>query len=354
MHPAHESVRWRLLSSARFAGQPQSGDQRSTRGAPERDARLMAAKTDALRRLVRVTLLVLIVVVSQMLGLSAPAFSIANGPTTSVSGSEHLCSSRQLKVSVTEGIPGMGQFSWVILVSNAGPTVCPLTGYPDVDLLNSHGVRTKEAAQTPTGFSGGPPPGAPLPSINLHRGEVASALMEGTDIPPGNATTCPSYPSYTVTLPGLGTTVTIDQQIGSCSGLSVHPFVIGFNGTIPTGEVVGLAPPCARPLTVTHASIGPLVQVDAWSGSDLAASVGIAPSRTRTTTYRLIVKPGRYRIHSEQDRSSVPVVVHAGRVVQLGLYGMCTQVTTTSTVPGISGTTSTVPSVRPSKSTGTR
>jgi Protein of unknown function (DUF4232) len=306
------------------------------------------------QRFLSSALFVLVFIVSQVLGPWGPAFSIANRPTKTVSASGHLCSSQQIKVSVTEGIGGAGHWSWVILVSNTGPTVCPLTGYPEVELLGSHGVGTGAATQTPTGFSGGLPLGAPIPSINLQRGEVASAVMEGTDIPPGNATTCPSYPSYTVTLPGLGTTVKIDQQIGSCSGLTVHPFTIGFNGTFPTGEIVGLAPRCQRPFSAKHSSIGPLVQIDAWSGPDLAASVGIAPSRTSTTTYRLIVKPGGYRIHSDQDHSSVHVVVHAGRVVHLGLYGMCMQFTTTSTVPSISNTTSTVPPVRPSKSAGTR
>lgn len=261
-----------------------------------------------------------------------------------MSGSVDGCLPQQIEVTVTTGNEGAGHVSWVILVSNTGRTVCSLTGYPDVELLNPQGVRTGEVNHTPTGFSGGLPPGTALPRINLQRGEVASAVMEGTDVPPGNSTTCPSYPAYSVTLPVSGKTARIDQQIGSCSGLTVHPFVLGFNGTFPTGEVVGLAPRCQRPPSGEHSiGLGLLVQIDAWSGSHLAASVGVFSSSTGTATYRLIVKPGTYRIHSQGDRSSVHVVVHAGAVERLGLYGSCVQPTMPSTVPGFAPTTTTVP-----------
>jgi hypothetical protein len=300
----------------------------------------MAARTGVLKRLVRLVLFVLVLIVGDFFATLAPFSPVADGLTASASGSEHHCSSQQFRVSVTEGIGGAGHFSWVILATNRGPTLCVLMGYPDVELLSAHGIRAGAVGQTPMGFSGGLPPGVPIPSITLQRGEVASAVMEGTDIPPGTATGCPSYSSYAVTLPGHGATVKIDQSIGSCSGLTVHPFVIGFNGTVPTGEVVGLAPACQRPAGARPKSIGPLVQIDAWSGSELAASVGIAPSRTRTTPYRLILQPGRYRIHSEQNRSSVYVLIHAGQVVRLGLYGTCMLVTLHS-IAGVPTTTST-------------
>src|SRR5580700_6849515 len=102
----------------------------------------MATKTDLFRRLGRFVLFVLVLIVGELLGSSAPAFSIANGPPSSVPHSEKLYS-HGIKVSVTQDISGAGHFSWVILVSNTGPSVCPLTGYPEVDLLSSHGVSTK-------------------------------------------------------------------------------------------------------------------------------------------------------------------------------------------------------------------
>jgi hypothetical protein len=164
--------------------------------------------------------------------------------------------------------------------------------------------------------------GASSRSIVLRKGEVASALMEGTDIPIGNATTCPSYPSFTIVLPGRRNGTTFHQAIGSCSGLTVHPFVVGFNGSYPTGEVVGRTRLCTLQ-TNGHSPIGPSVQIDAWSGSHLAAAETLFANATTAPRYQLVLKPGEYRIDAVHDRSSRRVDVHAGLIVDLGTYGTC-------------------------------
>jgi hypothetical protein len=280
---------------------------------------------------------------------SGPAAEAASKGARAISptpGPGKTCSADQFDVKVTEGMGGAGHSSSVILVSNTGPSTCRLMGYPDVQLLNSQGDETAEAAETPGGFSGGLPLGAPIPSVNLQNGELASAVIEGTDMPTGNATTCPSYPSYRIILPKLGTTVKVDHEIGSCSGLSVHPFVMGFNGTFPTGEVIGLAPVC-KPSAKVGSPTGPLVQIDAWSGSYLAAAVDLCSISTAARGYQLILKPGKYRIHSKQDTASVHVIVHAGQVVHLGRYGKCVQITNFRiTAPGRSGMSSTTTTSR--------
>jgi hypothetical protein len=219
-------------------------------------------------------------------------------------------------------------------------------GYPKVQLLNAGGIVSAVATEAPTGFTGGLPPGAPIPSINLGGGKVASAVIEGTDVPPiGNATTCPSYPSYMITLPGMHNATKINRPIGSCSGLSVHPFVIGFNGTSPSGEVAGLVPAC-KVAGGGHSTIGPFVQIEALSGSFVAGMVTVAASPHSREHFQIILKPGSYLMKSKDDPSARHVTVHAGEAVSLGLFGSCyhvTSVPSTTIVPGEtpSSTTST-------------
>jgi hypothetical protein len=240
------------------------------------------------------------------------------------------CSPKQLAVSVTQGIGGAGHFSSLILVHNNGPTACPLKGYPEVRLLNADGTEAGEATERPTGFTGGLPAGAPIPDVDLKKGDVASAVMEGTDVPIGGATSCPSFPSYTITLPGWRNAETIDHSNGSCSGLYVHPFVIGFNGTFASGEVEGPIPAC-RAAGAQRTSIGPFVQVEALKGSFVAGMVTMAASPISSQHFQIVLRPGRYAIESEDDHSTRRVTVRAGETTYLGLYGSCYQVTTTPT-----------------------
>jgi hypothetical protein len=240
------------------------------------------------------------------------------------------CSLRQLTVSVTDGLGGAGHSSSVILVRNNGPSTCHLKGYPEVRLFNAQGTGAAEAIETPTGFTGGLPTGAPIPSVELRKGEVASAVMEGTDIPTSGATTCPSFHDYTITLPGIADVVHIDHETGSCSGLYVHPLVIGFNGAFPSGEVVGRVAACKRSANI-HPAIGSFVQVQALSGSSVAGMVVVAASSNAPQRFQLILKPGRYTIRSAHDRSIVHVAVRAGQSTPVGTYGNCYQVTSVPT-----------------------
>jgi hypothetical protein len=235
-----------------------------------------------------------------------------------------VCTARHATLSVVQGISGAGHSSEVILVMNKGSKTCRLTGYPGLQLLDAQGIVAGTVDRTRTGFTGALRPGMPIPIIELQRGEVASAVMEGTDIPAGTASSCPSYDSFEVTLPDQTTPVTIHKGTGSCSGFDVHPFVIGFNGSYPTGEIIGRAPTCARSLA-GGSPIGPVVPIEAWSGTTLSGEVEVFASATATQRYQLILRPGRYRIVSGQPKSSVSVVLRSGRVDNLGRYGTCTR-----------------------------
>jgi hypothetical protein len=285
--------------------------------------------------MIRVRIIIGVVIVAGVLvGVTATS-------SAAVRRSETTCSLGQLTVSVTAGLGGAGHFSSVILVRNHGASTCHLKGYPKLRFFNARGTEAAEAVQTPTGFTGGLPIGALIPSVELGKGEVASAVMEGTDIPTGGATTCPSFRDYTITLPGVAHLVHIDHGIGSCSGVYVHPLVIGFNGTYPSGEVVGRAPACKRSAN-DHPAIGPFVEVQAVSGSSVAGMVIVAASSKARPRFQLILKPGRYTIRSTHDRSMVHVAVRAGQFTLLGTYGSCYQVTSVpTTVPGLGSPTRT-------------
>jgi hypothetical protein len=247
----------------------------------------------------------------------------ASAARTSVQPTAVACSGTQLTPHVMVGLGGAGHWSSLIVVRNAGKVPCLVRGYPAVRIAVSARAPSAEVAETPRGFTGGLPLGASPPTVVLRVGETASAIMEGTDVPTGTATTCPTYPSYAIIVPGQRRAVTIDEAIENCSGVAVHPFVVGFNGSFPTGQVVGRAPACA--LRTKSGSVGPMVQIDAWSGSHLAASETIFPGAKTTSHYQLVLKPGAYRIDSAHDTSSLRVVVQAGRTVSVGSYGRCAQ-----------------------------
>ena len=244
------------------------------------------------------------------------------------------CSTKELTVSVTAGLPGMGEVSSVLLVRNIGSTACHLTGYPTILLQNSMGQEAK-AVPTPHGVAGGLPAGAPIPLLVLRRGDVASAVIEGFDVPSGATTICPSYSDFTVTLPGQPASVTLHRQMDICSALNVYPFVMGFNGSYPTGEVSGTAPKCR--------STAYGVEVSAFSAADLVAEIGMFPGRSAGRPYQLVLKPGRYQIRSGHDPSSRNVEVHAGQIVHLGRFGACVTTRINSVAPNPPVPTTSVP-----------
>jgi hypothetical protein len=288
--------------------------------------------------------------VAALIAFCAAPLSVAPWPgETSASAAlsrAPSCAAGQVRISESPGVPGMGHFSDLIQVTNTGGRACDLQGFPTVGLLNSAGVQVATAVQNDAAL-GGPTNQAP---VRLGVGEAATAQLAGTDMPLGTATSCPTYASYTVSLPESGGSTVFEGPLADCSGLYTTSFVPGFNGFSASGEVAGTAPACSRRATSTGAP-GAVVVVNAWSGRRLASSTAVVPGPHSSQPYRLIVAPGRYRI-SATRASSREVIVRAGRIDDLGRYGGCASPGTTSTIPGAGGGATTSTTARAASTSG--
>jgi len=149
------------------------------------------------------------------------------------------CRNGQIAVTDAGGGAGLGHLDQVLLFTNRSQSTCFLYGYPGVAGLDGQGNQVVQAERTLNGYLGGLQPGATtLPTVSLSPGQTASAMVEGTDNPEGTATSCPYYPAFLVTPPGLTDSVQVmlpaggDEPSGfpGCSRIQVHPLVPGRSG----------------------------------------------------------------------------------------------------------------------------
>jgi hypothetical protein len=157
-------------------------------------------------------------------------------PTTSTTAttptSSALCAGPSVGVSGKMASAAAGHQGIVLLFINNGSTSCVLYGYPGAAGLNASGAQVAQAQRTLTGMMGGLAPGVTaLPRITLAPGQSASAVVEGTDVPSGTETSCPTYSSLLVTAPNAKVSVPIPLSLPGCSGLQVHPVVPGTSGS---------------------------------------------------------------------------------------------------------------------------
>jgi hypothetical protein len=167
---------------------------------------------------------------------SNPDTTVTGLPTTSTTAttptSAALCAGPHVGVSGKMASAAAGHQGVVLQFVNNGPAGCVLYGYPGAAGLNAGGAQVVQAQRTLTGMMGGLAPGVTaLSRISLAPGQTASAVVEGTDVPSGTETSCPTYPSLLVTAPNSKVSVTIPLALPGCSGLQVHPVVPGTSGS---------------------------------------------------------------------------------------------------------------------------
>ena len=139
------------------------------------------------------------------------------------------CTSAQLTVSAGMGSGAAGTIGQVLLFENTSSTTCLLHAFPGVAGLDASGDQvvqaTREVNLAP--FSGST---ATLPTIQLTAGSTASALVFGSDVPVGAATSCVTYAGLLVTPPNAFASVRLDVTMPGCAGLRVGPVYPGTSG----------------------------------------------------------------------------------------------------------------------------
>ncbi|MFC1438502.1 DUF4232 domain-containing protein [Streptacidiphilus sp. N1-10] len=141
------------------------------------------------------------------------------------------CTGGQIKVTPGQWGGATGHIGGAVLFRNTSRSTCSLYGYPGVAGLDSAGRQEVQATRVPRGFIGGlPTPTSHPTTVVLAPGAVASAVIEGVDVPSGNATSCPNYPSILVTPPGTRSSTHLALAVPGCGGIQVHPVVPGTSG----------------------------------------------------------------------------------------------------------------------------
>jgi hypothetical protein len=150
------------------------------------------------------------------------------------------CADDQLTVTLGRSDAGLGHAGDALLFRNTGPAACTLGGYPGVALLDAAGKQVVQATRTLTGYLGGLRAGTTTPPVLVVApGATVSALLEGTDVPTGTATSCPVYARVLVTPPNQTASVALSLSVGpkglaetmpGCSTPQIHPVVAGTTG----------------------------------------------------------------------------------------------------------------------------
>ena len=217
---------------------------------------------------------------------------------------------------------------------NTSEAACVLPGYPTVRSEEAAGSSVPLAVNLLARPLGLPAPTAPVtPRLVLRAGQAASAQLETSDFPTAGMGTCRVHAVVTLA-GGPGTVPPAHVRVCSTT-VDVSPFVLGFDGTTTGGEVVGTAPACPWSARGQLEQLGPEVRVDVWSGTKAANFALVLAAPTATKPYRLVLRPGPYRITAPGETAR-RITVRPGFVTALGPYGRCSAapLTVSSTIPG--------------------
>jgi hypothetical protein len=165
-----------------------------------------------------------------LLATSVMALSWAAAGTAATERAKPRCEPGDVDMVLSQGGAGLGHWSETLVLLDVGDRSCSFKGYPTVRAYTStkHWVT---ARRTPEGYMGGVGDDRPIVRVPLQFNTVASTLLEGSDMPTGNASTCPTYLRIVVSLPGWPPSANLAFDAPACVRLQVHPIVAG-----PTGD----------------------------------------------------------------------------------------------------------------------
>lgn len=149
--------------------------------------------------------------------------------TLTLSAGPRASAARCSTLTITAGQVGvgLGHSGFVLNLRNSGHLPCTLNAYPTVTATESGTRRTITGTDSPGGYLGGTD--LSVPTLLLRPGDAVSALIEGTNNPVGNATSCLDLTKLRVTVNGR--TTSVQPTLTNCSGLEVHPYLPGTTGT---------------------------------------------------------------------------------------------------------------------------
>ena len=165
-------------------------------------------------------------------GGSASSSAPSGGSSSSSAARAAACTPSDVTISLGHTGAASGHVGGALLFTNHGSSTCELTGYPRVQAA---GGLTAAIQQTPDGYIGGlADPSAKPPYVELAPGQVASAVVEGSDIPiPATAHCSTVLGSLDLWLPGSansGAPTVVSNPAGTCAAIQIHPVVSGTTG----------------------------------------------------------------------------------------------------------------------------
>jgi hypothetical protein len=138
------------------------------------------------------------------------------------------CPLSQLAVSDQKGSSGSTHRSVILIFRNTSSITCHLTGYPGVAALNSSDAQIAQAKRTLHGYLGG---ATSAGTITLAAGASASATVEALAIDATTGNGCAAYAGILVTPPNETHSIKLAWPGDGCSGLEIHPVVLGTTGS---------------------------------------------------------------------------------------------------------------------------
>ena len=179
------------------------------------------------RSLNRATLVAALLVIVTVLPLTSHA-------ERATAGTVARCQETQLDVKMAPDGVATGHVGDLIVITNVGASACTVVGYPTVGMSGGANVKTIVAKKTKNGFLGGlggtgATHSIPVVRLRAHGG-AASSILEGGDVPVGNAVGCVTYTKVSVVLPHLSPPYRFTTKFPGCIRPEVHPFVRGSKG----------------------------------------------------------------------------------------------------------------------------
>lgn len=145
----------------------------------------------------------------------------ANTPTPTVS-SPMPCQTSQLALSFGSSNGAAGTIVDTFQFKNISSASCTMNGFPNVQMLDSHGNLLPTQVQQGGGMLSNEPGPSPF---TLQPGKISTFEVAWSDVPVGSETTCPTASSLRVTPPGQSVFLTVNTNIAPCNSghLNVSP-----------------------------------------------------------------------------------------------------------------------------------